>query len=84
MKDRIERAKQFARNHRTTLVFGAGVIAGSAGAYKLLGNTNGTRFLSITTEQLQQMLDAPFGSGGMRWDNKRSTVILVKEMTSTK
>jgi hypothetical protein len=74
----IERTKQTIRKYRTEIAFGAGIIVGAAGMYKLVDNVNGDMWLSTSSEKLQQLIDEP--GGAIRCESPLRTVYVINEL----
>lgn len=76
MKDKIVRAKAFAKRHRTAITFSTGVIAGATPVlYVLSKYLDADIWAVVPTEDLQKLIDEP--SGGIRYPLGRAFVYVV-------
>jgi hypothetical protein len=77
VNDKYQRAKQFYRKHHTVIVYGAGVIAGAVGTYKLTSNNASDLFLAVSPENLQKLIDKP--GGALKWTAGRTNIFVLNE-----
>lgn len=80
MKDRLKRAKQYLSDHKTSIAFGAGVVAGIVpAAYIFNARYADASWIEIVVDETpEQLLDLMNNTGALRFDSpmKAQTIIL--------
>ena len=80
MKDRFDRAKDFARKHRMLVAYGVGVGVGATTMYKFMSKQDLSVYLTANPDNLQMLIDKP--DGALRWQTTRGVITVLNELHS--